>query len=173
MRRSRASDREPQFFFAGFHLQEVRRLLVIWWMVVAFVVLRIITCACLTEPHPLRYVAMLGIHRSLGTHVSKVRSLGLDALDERDLSVLREVGNVRSNAIWEHSLKVRRRREDECANWTMYRGLLTRRGRWVGGGGGGGWGGGGAEKGKGGDRCVGREGKEGWQEGWPPMLFVP
>ncbi|CAN0141509.1 unnamed protein product [Ectocarpus fasciculatus] len=48
-----------------------------------------------------------GIHRSLGTHVSKVRSLGLDALDEIDLSVLREVGNARSNAIWEHSLAVR------------------------------------------------------------------
>ncbi|CAN0078092.1 unnamed protein product, partial [Hapterophycus canaliculatus] len=45
-----------------------------------------------------------GIHRSLGTHVSKVRSLGLDALDEVDLSVLREVGNARSNAIWEHSV---------------------------------------------------------------------
>ncbi|CAM9509210.1 unnamed protein product, partial [Scytosiphon promiscuus] len=44
-----------------------------------------------------------GIHRSLGTHVSKVRSLGLDALDEVDLSVLREVGNAKSNSIWEHS----------------------------------------------------------------------
>lgn len=40
----------------------------------------------------------------MGTHVSKVRSLGLDALDETDLTVLREVGNARSNAIWEHSL---------------------------------------------------------------------
>lgn len=48
-----------------------------------------------------------GVHRSLGTHVSKVRSLGLDALDETDLSVLRKVGNARSNAIWEHSLAVR------------------------------------------------------------------
>lgn len=38
--------------------------------------------------------------------MSKVRSLGLDALDEIDLSVLREVGNARSNTIWEHSLKV-------------------------------------------------------------------
>ncbi|CAM9748467.1 unnamed protein product, partial [Ascophyllum nodosum] len=46
-----------------------------------------------------------GIHRSLGTHVSKVRSLGLDALDEVDLSVVREVGNARSNAIWEHALQ--------------------------------------------------------------------
>ncbi|CAN0531142.1 unnamed protein product, partial [Laminaria digitata] len=49
-----------------------------------------------------------GIHRSLGTHVSKVRSLGLDALDEVDLSVLRQIGNVRSNSIWEHSLRVSR-----------------------------------------------------------------
>lgn len=36
--------------------------------------------------------------------MSKVRSLGLDALDETDLSVLREMGNAKSNAIWEHSL---------------------------------------------------------------------
>lgn len=41
----------------------------------------------------------------MGTHVSKVRSLGLDALDETDLTVLREVGNAKSNAIWEHSLQ--------------------------------------------------------------------
>lgn len=48
-----------------------------------------------------------GIHRSLGTHVSKVRSLGLDALDEVSLSVLRDVGNAKSNGIWEHDLHVR------------------------------------------------------------------
>ncbi|CAN0448941.1 unnamed protein product [Ectocarpus sp. 12 AP-2014] len=57
-----------------------------------------------------------GIHRSLGTHVSKVRSLGLDALDEIDLSVLREVGNARSNAIWEHSLAQREGWEKPTAN---------------------------------------------------------
>lgn len=51
-------------------------------------------------------MVVAGIHRSLGTHVSKVRSLGLDALDETDLAVLRKVGNARSNAIWEHSLAV-------------------------------------------------------------------
>lgn len=31
-------------------------------------------------------------------------------MDEIDLSVLREVGNARSNAIWEHSLAVRHSR---------------------------------------------------------------
>ena len=54
------------------------------------------------------FLNLEGIHRSLGTHVSKVRSLGLDALDEVDLSVLRQIGNVRSNSIWEHSLRVSR-----------------------------------------------------------------
>lgn len=33
-----------------------------------------------------------------------MRSLDFDALDEVDLSVLRDVGNAKSNSIWEHSL---------------------------------------------------------------------
>lgn len=42
-----------------------------------------------------------GIHRSLGTHISKVRSLALDALTELDLCVALKVGNEMSNKVWE------------------------------------------------------------------------
>ncbi|CAN0448936.1 unnamed protein product, partial [Discosporangium mesarthrocarpum] len=72
------------------------------------------TCADCGEKQPewvslnlgvLMCIQCSGIHRSLGTHVSKVRSLTLDALDEVDLAILRKVGNSRSNAIWEHSLQ--------------------------------------------------------------------
>jgi hypothetical protein len=42
-----------------------------------------------------------GIHRSLGTHISKVRSLALDALNSDDLALVSDVGNDVSNSIWE------------------------------------------------------------------------
>lgn len=40
-----------------------------------------------------------GVHRSLGAHLSKVRSLTLDKLDEATLGVLQDVGNERANSI--------------------------------------------------------------------------
>lgn len=45
-----------------------------------------------------------GIHRSLGVHVSKVRSLTLDAIDPAELALLRALGNERANACFEHAL---------------------------------------------------------------------
>lgn len=44
-----------------------------------------------------------GIHRSLGTNISKVRSLSLDVgiWDEATLALFRAVGNARFNALWE------------------------------------------------------------------------
>lgn len=43
-----------------------------------------------------------GIHRSLGTHVSKVRSLTLDSTSYTPdiIALLRSIGNARSNAVW-------------------------------------------------------------------------
>ncbi|KAI7855820.1 hypothetical protein BDC45DRAFT_567787 [Circinella umbellata] len=43
-----------------------------------------------------------GIHRSLGTHISKVRSLTLDSTSYTPdiVALLRAMGNARSNAIW-------------------------------------------------------------------------
>lgn len=45
-----------------------------------------------------------GIHRSLGSHVSKVRSLRMDKLTENTARLLSEVGNSRANNIWEAQL---------------------------------------------------------------------
>jgi Arf-GAP/coiled-coil/ANK repeat/PH domain-containing protein len=42
-----------------------------------------------------------GVHRSLGVHVSKVRSLRLDALSDGEAKLLLSLGNSRANAIWE------------------------------------------------------------------------
>ncbi|KAG5189290.1 hypothetical protein JKP88DRAFT_267368 [Tribonema minus] len=46
-----------------------------------------------------------GIHRSLGSHISKVRSLALDALTETDLCVALHVGNEKANQLWEDTVQ--------------------------------------------------------------------
>ncbi|GAA6002766.1 hypothetical protein JCM10207_007665 [Rhodosporidiobolus poonsookiae] len=45
-----------------------------------------------------------GVHRSLGTHVSKVRSIELDDWSDEQLTLMEEVGNARSNAYYEARL---------------------------------------------------------------------
>lgn len=45
-----------------------------------------------------------GIHRSLGTHLSKVRSVTLDQLPRSQLTLLRRLGNASVNKVWEHGL---------------------------------------------------------------------
>mmetsp|Transcript_42996 Transcript_42996/g.103973 ORF Transcript_42996/g.103973 Transcript_42996/m.103973 type:complete len:874 (+) Transcript_42996:219-2840(+) len=42
-----------------------------------------------------------GVHRSLGVHVSKVRSLKLDALNDYEARVILAIGNDKANGIWE------------------------------------------------------------------------
>lgn len=42
-----------------------------------------------------------GVHRSLGVHVSKVRSLRLDSLTDGEARLLLKLGNDKANAIWE------------------------------------------------------------------------
>jgi len=42
-----------------------------------------------------------GIHRSLGTHISFVRSCTLDDWKEHEIQKMKETGNERSNAFWE------------------------------------------------------------------------
>ncbi|KAH9420754.1 Arf-GAP with GTPase, ANK repeat and PH domain-containing protein 3 [Dermatophagoides pteronyssinus] len=46
-----------------------------------------------------------GIHRNLGTHISKVRSLGLDVWPSSHVSVMLGLGNTAVNEIWEYQLK--------------------------------------------------------------------
>eukprot|EP00956_Cyclotella_meneghiniana_P012990 scaffold18576_cov51-Cyclotella_meneghiniana.AAC.4 len=45
-----------------------------------------------------------GVHRSLGVHVSKVRSLRLDKMSEYEYKLLLELGNDKINKIWEAGL---------------------------------------------------------------------
>jgi hypothetical protein len=46
-----------------------------------------------------------GIHRSLGTHISKVRSVDLDRWDDSMVEGMASLGNDKSNAIYEAELK--------------------------------------------------------------------
>ncbi|KAM0793346.1 hypothetical protein ACM66B_000801 [Microbotryomycetes sp. NB124-2] len=42
-----------------------------------------------------------GIHRSLGTHLSKVRSIDLDDWNDEQLASMEAIGNVKANALWQ------------------------------------------------------------------------
>nr|QBH67479.1 hypothetical protein UE_1413 [Ustilago esculenta] len=44
-----------------------------------------------------------GVHRSLGVHISKVKSVDLDDWTEEQVQSARDWGNARANALWEHS----------------------------------------------------------------------
>jgi hypothetical protein len=44
---------------------------------------------------------IIGCHRSLGVHISKVRSLTLDNLEPEHVEVLKGMGNTVANSIWE------------------------------------------------------------------------
>jgi len=45
-----------------------------------------------------------GVHRSLGVHVSKIRSTLMDRWTKAQLEIMRSLGNERANAIWEADL---------------------------------------------------------------------
>ncbi|XP_065357616.1 centaurin-gamma-1A isoform X1 [Calliphora vicina] len=48
-----------------------------------------------------------GIHRNLGSHISKVRSLGLDDWPAGHLSVMLAIGNSLANSVWESNTRQR------------------------------------------------------------------
>merc|ERR1711871_1698321 len=45
-----------------------------------------------------------GLHRSLGTHISKVRSVELDRWNEAQVQRIRDIGNEKSNEFWEAAM---------------------------------------------------------------------
>jgi len=45
-----------------------------------------------------------GVHRKLGTHISKVRSLTLDIIDEELFSFMKSIGNKKANSLLEFAL---------------------------------------------------------------------
>ena len=59
-----------------------------------------------------------GIHRSIGTHITKVKSISLDGWEEGQLAVMRRVGNTNGRRIWEATMpeNVRRERPNENAS---------------------------------------------------------
>ncbi|ETO09355.1 hypothetical protein RFI_28022, partial [Reticulomyxa filosa] len=49
-------------------------------------------------------ISCSGVHRSLGTHVSKIRSISLDDIHMSTLTLLHRLGNERVNKILEHTI---------------------------------------------------------------------
>jgi Arf-GAP/GTPase/ANK repeat/PH domain-containing protein 1/3 len=47
----------------------------------------------------------IGIHRNLGTHISKVRSLTLDEWPPSHIAVMLSVGNALANSVWEFNTR--------------------------------------------------------------------
>src|SRR4051812_46506898 len=45
-----------------------------------------------------------GMHRNLGTHISKVRSLDLDNWDNNMVQYMGTMGNIKANSYWEAKL---------------------------------------------------------------------
>jgi len=57
-----------------------------------------------------------GVHRSLGVHVSKVRSLKLDAVSDFEANVILAIGNENGNAIWEEGVGMQKGWEKPSAS---------------------------------------------------------
>ncbi|ALC39574.1 maker500 [Drosophila busckii] len=73
-------------------------------------------CVDCGAPHPewaslnlgvLMCIECSGIHRNLGSHISKVRSLGLDDWSSSHLSVMLAIGNSLANSVWEANTRQR------------------------------------------------------------------
>lgn len=103
-------------------------------------------CADCSMPHPdwasinlcvLICIQCSAVHRSLGVHVSKVRSLKLDSLGSGEARLLLSLGNEKVNEIWEAGLKLqkgwhkptataeRKDRENWIKSKYMYRGFVN------------------------------------------------
>ena len=57
-----------------------------------------------------------GIHRSFGTHISKVRSIKLDKWEQSWVDQLGRIGNFKANEIWEFSFPPSLDRINESSN---------------------------------------------------------
>ncbi|KPP65636.1 arf-GAP with GTPase, ANK repeat and PH domain-containing protein 2-like, partial [Scleropages formosus] len=66
-----------------------------------------------------------GIHRNLGTHLSRVRSLDLDDWPRELTRVLAAIGNHMANSIWESCTKGRQKPSQEATRSSMSASLLS------------------------------------------------
>lgn len=71
-----------------------------------------------------------GVHRSLGVHVSKVRSCGLDSLDDNIVKYMTYVGNTNSNRIWSPLLQDGYQKRDGFQRETFIQNKYVNR-KWV------------------------------------------
>ncbi|VDO90001.1 unnamed protein product [Schistosoma curassoni] len=46
-------------------------------------------------------ISCSGIHRQLGTHISRIRSLHLDEWSTESVTVMSAIGNTLANSVWE------------------------------------------------------------------------
>lgn len=60
-----------------------------------------------------------GVHRSMGVHISKVRSLTLDAWDSDQLEVSLKLGNKKVNEIYEAQIPADRQKPGSGASWDV------------------------------------------------------
>ncbi len=61
-----------------------------------------------------------GIHRNLGTHLSRVRSLDLDVWPSELTKVLTAIGNHMANSIWETCTQGRQKLTPEATRWADF-----------------------------------------------------
>lgn len=58
----------------------------------------------------------LGVHRSLGTHITKVKSVNLDKWPEAKIELFGKISNSLINSYWEKNLPKGFKKPDACAN---------------------------------------------------------
>src|SRR6266496_720177 len=61
-----------------------------------------------------------GIHRSLGVHVSKVKSLQLDKWEPESIEVMLKLGNIKTNQIYEAKLTDDHERLANSSSWERF-----------------------------------------------------
>lgn len=61
-----------------------------------------------------------GIHRSLGVHVSKVKSLQLDKWEPESIEVMLKLGNIKTNKIYEAKLDGNSERLNNSSSWERF-----------------------------------------------------
>ncbi|CAM9455982.1 unnamed protein product, partial [Ectocarpus fasciculatus] len=67
-----------------------------------------------------------GVHRSMGVHISKMRSLTLDDLEPAEYAMLLSMGNTMTNSIWEKELDARGAEKPTVRSHYMTRDVFIR-----------------------------------------------